>query len=1022
MTILIIILAVSVLVILFLYLKKVYGGHNLTDSNIQILLKSMPNTAIIYDDKLRVLEIVNPNGDFIPADNGTIIGLTLDEVVVKYPVFRECSAPIRDSLIESIKNNCETSFMYSVELVEGNPQHYEAKVSPLGRNKAIFFSQNVTKRVLAEKEIENIKNFFQSVLDNLPVGVFVKNINDNYKTIFFNKKLLEFFDYDVQIEDGYIISKRNNYERTAEQQLKEDINVAESGLSIDMPITIYDDVCMPCRYGVITKSKYSFSDSTSFIIGTLVDTTDLKSNEIEIENKRNEIIVALNAGNLSAWSYDVKGQKYSSIYGDTLSGESSSLGDIFDILHPSSRDTYKRFIDSILSQEVKTANAILRFNIGDGYRWFQTYASGIMSNRGTVTQIIGTQKDITEDLSKQHELEESKLKLELAMDAARIIMWDYDVERNRLSSPNPLSIIYNICCTMDDYIHVYVLPEYRLIFQEVVRTLIEDNLDRAEHIIRLKDENGSIQWSQFTGRVISRNSNGKALKIIGTREYITESVDAANELKETNLKTELILKSNHLVQWDYDLETKVFSSPDPTSMMYKGVTLDEYILMVHSEDIQLLLDTVDKLTSGKVQAIKLQIRENTPTGLRWFEVDCVPFKYFEDGRIKAITGLRREITDWKNMTNELIILRDKAEESNRLKSAFLANMSHEIRTPLNAIIGFSNLVSTCEDAKEKEEFCKVIETNNELLLQLINDILDLSKIEAGQLEFVYSEMDVTEMIESLSQVFKYKIKVGVELITVIPSEHCYICSERNRLAQVLSNFLSNAAKFTDSGSITIGYEYIEGGLKFYVRDSGKGIEKHNIPYVFDRFAKFDSFVQGTGLGLSICNTIVTKLNGEIFVASEVGVGTTFWFTMPSEILSAAPNYCDEYPEHIPHHEVSGNSKIILIVEDNYSNYILTSKILPSNCEIIHAKNGIEAVDLHTSHHPDLILMDIKMPYMNGIEATRIIRDRDKKVPIIALTAHAYDNDRDEAMAAGCSEFMTKPLDRHKLLGCMNKFM
>ncbi len=210
-------------------------------------------------------------------------------------------------------------------------------------------------------------------------------------------------------------------------------------------------------------------------------------------------------------------------------------------------------------------------------------------------------------------------------------------------------------------------------------------------------------------------------------------------------------------------------------------------------------------------------------------------------------------------------------------------MSHEIRTPLNAIVGFSNLIAHSESPEDTAEFCNIIETNNELLLQLVNDILDLSKIEAGQLDFTFSNINVSSLFTTLAQTFKSRTKEEVTLECSTPVHPCFIYSEKTRLTQVITNFLTNACKFTFRGTIRIGYEEIEGGLRFYVSDTGKGISKENLPHVFERFAKFDNFIQGTGLGLSICLTIVKRLNGEIGVESEEGKGSTFWFTIPCEV-------------------------------------------------------------------------------------------------------------------------------------------
>lgn len=254
-----------------------------------------------------------------------------------------------------------------------------------------------------------------------------------------------------------------------------------------------------------------------------------------------------------------------------------------------------------------------------------------------------------------------------------------------------------------------------------------------------------------------------------------------------------------------------------------------------------------------------------------------------DDNLLGVVFKKENVTKQKIFENELRLAKEKAEESDHLKSAFLANMSHEIRTPLNAIVGFSNLIAQTNPCEETKEFCEIIETNNELLLQLVNDILDLSKIEAGQMDFIYSEFHISGLFHNLHQTFQNKTKEGVTLHCEIPKQDYIIYSEKNRITQVITNFLTNACKFTFQGSIRIGYKRIENGVYFYVKDTGKGIDEENIPHVFERFAKFDSFIQGTGLGLSICQTIVENLHGEIGVESEKDKGSTFWFTIPCAV-------------------------------------------------------------------------------------------------------------------------------------------
>ena len=255
------------------------------------------------------------------------------------------------------------------------------------------------------------------------------------------------------------------------------------------------------------------------------------------------------------------------------------------------------------------------------------------------------------------------------------------------------------------------------------------------------------------------------------------------------------------------------------------------------------------------------------------------FIKLSDGR-KWIVYTAWDITDLKIMERKLRLAKEEAEESNRIKSAFLANMSHEIRTPLNAIVGFSSILATEVSEEERVEYLDIIERNNELLLQLINDILDLSKIEAGTLEYVRQPMNLSEICRNIYQIHKDRVQEGVTLILDNQDEDLIIEEDRNRIAQVITNFLTNAGKFTLSGEIRFGFKVNNQCIRFYVKDTGIGIAPDKVGHIFDRFVKLNSFAQGTGLGLAICRMIIEKIGGEIGVTSEIGKGSTFYFTIP----------------------------------------------------------------------------------------------------------------------------------------------
>ena len=418
-----------------------------------------------------------------------------------------------------------------------------------------------------------------------------------------------------------------------------------------------------------------------------------------------------------------------------------------------------------------------------------------------------------------------------------------------------------------------------------------------------------------------------------------------------------------------------------------------------------------------------------------------------------IVSIEWDITQLELMRRELIESKEKAETSDKLKSAFLANMSHEIRTPLNAIVGFSRIISESDNAEERREYYEIVDANNERLLQLINEILDLSKIESGIVEFTYGPVRLHTLCKEIHDAHVFRCPQGVELRFDSPDEALSIHSDKNRIFQVFSNLIGNAFKFTTEGSVSYGYKQEGERVVFYVKDTGLGIEPEKLGRVFQRFAKLNNFAQGTGLGLSICKTIIERLGGEIAVSSEVGTGTTFTFwlplenviqdtetgtnshlpgeavgTQPSEVLPAKEDTTrpkeetTEKEEDLRATAVGTEKATILIAEDTDSNFDLLNAILGRKYRLVRAKDGMEAVTMYDEVNPDLILMDIKMPNLDGLEATRIIRQLSAEVPIIAQSAYAYEHDRNAAEEAGCNDFISKPIAQEKLKEKIKKWL
>jgi PAS domain S-box/PAS domain S-box/PAS domain S-box len=412
---------------------------------------------------------------------------------------------------------------------------------------------------------------------------------------------------------------------------------------------------------------------------------------------------------------------------------------------------------------------------------------------------------------------------------------------------------------------------------------------------------------------------------------------------------------------------------------------------------------------------------------RWLLTTKIPL-HDKDGNITGLVGIGHDITERKEIVEELIRAKEKAEESDKLKTAFLHNISHEIRTPMNAIVGFSALLGEPEiDEKTRKSYIEVIMQSSNHLLSIITDIVDISNIEANLIKTYKNEVCINATLKSLCNQFIPKAaekKVNMICETGLSDSDALVLTDNAKLSQILSNLMSNALKFTDKGTIKIGYKLVGNFLEFCVSDTGIGISPEHHARIFDRFYQvsnaMERLYEGTGLGLAISKAYVEHLGGKIWLSSEPGKGTSFFFTIPYE---------KQVTTTFPDSEQKGSDgfvfpvkKLILVAEDVESNFKLIRYFLTgSNAEVLHAYNGKEAVEKCLSIGKiDLILMDIKMPVMDGYTAVKLIREKNTTVPIIAQTAYA--DDKEKAIECGCSGFLSKPFDKKGLFKVLCKFI
>ncbi|MBN2635144.1 MAG: PAS domain S-box protein [Prolixibacteraceae bacterium] len=450
------------------------------------------------------------------------------------------------------------------------------------------------------------------------------------------------------------------------------------------------------------------------------------------------------------------------------------------------------------------------------------------------------------------------------------------------------------------------------------------------------------------------------------------------------------------------------------------------------------VDIMKNLSTGKTWAGEFYVKRKDGSSFPAFVTDAPILD--EKGRLTGIIGISSDITESKNAEKELIKAKEKAEESDRLKSAFLANMSHEIRTPMNGILGFAELLRTADlSGEEQQKFIDIIGKSSIRLLNIINDIISISKIESNQIELTFSDVNVNSITKDIQSFFKTeseKKKIIITFKNELPTNEAIVKTDSDMLYAILTNLVKNAIKFTQTGSIELGYKKKERFLEFYVTDSGAGVQKEQKEIIFERFRQgsesFKRNYEGAGLGLSISKAYVEMLGGKIWVENNadllsvngnpVNNGSTFYFTIPFDRIQQSEIVTTNHPEDNEIVNQNRNLKILIVDDDKISEMLI--RILLENYarEFIHASNGIEAKEL-CKNNPDidLVLMDIKMPEMDGYEATRNIRKFNKEIIIIAQTAYAIEGDREKAIAAGCNSYITKPINKVDLRNLVNYY-
>jgi hypothetical protein len=651
--------------------------------------------------------------------------------------------------------------------------------------------------------------------------------------------------------------------------------------------------------------------------------------------------------------------------------------------------------------------------------------------------MVGTHTDITERKNAEDALRQSQEMIVSSQSVAHICSYSINLNADELDksvwecSPE----FYNIFGMDETYPHTiagwagFIHPDYREEMVAYHESVVKDkkSFNHEYKIIRLNDS--EERWVQGTGELVY-DEQGKPVRMYGALQDITERKQVEVALQAAKDYLDKIINSIASPIFVKD-EKHNFRLVNNALCKLLNLTPENLIgntgLEYFPDDQKEVFLVTDKevLNTGK-ENINEELLTDGAGNIR--TIITKKSLYTDNDGNKFLVGVINDITERKIFEEDLKNAKDQAQQSDRLKSAFLANMSHEIRTPMNGILGFAELLKMPGlTGEQQQDYIRIIEKSGNRMLNIINDIIDISKIEAGLMTTNTKETNVNEQIEYVYTFFKPEVEAKGMTLTFknsLPKKEAILKTDREKLYSILTNLVKNAIKYTPAGSIEFGYEiaFVEARhalplqmqMQFYVKDTGIGIPADRQDAIFERFIQADiadkMARQGAGLGLSISKAYVEMLGGKIWVESEEGKGSTFYFTLPYNAVLVKETL-DQQTQSLGRIDTIRKLKILIAEDDEVSEMLLSINLKEFSHEVLKAGSGIEAVEICRANPGiDLVLMDIQMPGLNGYEAARQIRQFNKDIVIIAQTAFGLSGDREKAIAAGCNDYVSKPID------------
>ena len=931
------------------------------------------------------------------------------------------------------KQTCEISLLNDAGLIYG----YLTGTFDEKEENYLLTLVNISKRKIAEEEVRKSRSLLYSLIDSQKESI-IFSVDTNYNFINFNKAHYDVmkFSYGTEIEVGMNILDCITSDEDR-KEVKDKIGFALKGES-NSNIRIYGDINLSYYETFFNPIFYNNKIIGASCLAKNITDRIAQEKELQFSEEKYRNLFESNNDSITLFKLNAENNPSHFIEANSASTEifGYSKSDLLTLsvkdIEPITERKRKARIETLLAEGRINFETKIKTKRGD-LREVETKAV-LMQYKGEPA-VMNISRDISERKKTENNLKKAHENLATIFDALPDVLFEVGLDGR----------IYHFHSNETEMLAINPERLMGKLFQDVLPPEVSEIIFSAIHEAKKKGKSKGKQYSLKLEKgvfcfelsvSIIKGSNIKNPHFIALAHNITERKRTEINLKlsEQKLKAIFHLANSGIMLTDNQGKILTFNDWWYEELGYskdefKSLTIFDVTM---GEDLEMSQKWSKKLFDGTIEKYQIEKRfKRKDNSTLWTEVSVSGIKDENNKVIKAI-GIVIDISERKKIVQELIISKEHAEQSDRLKSAFLANMSHEIRTPMNGILGFTELLKDPKlGEEEQKEYIEIIEKSGERMLNIINDLINISKVESGQMEISIGETNINSQLDYLYTFFKPEaIKKGLhfEVKNQLSFKDSRIKTDREKIYAVLTNLIKNAIKFTNSGAIEFGYTIKEKFLEFYIKDTGSGIPDSKKEIVFERFRQVNeinniNINEGSGLGLTISKAYVEMLGGKIWLESEIGKGSTFYFTIPYIHYNETKTKVEkiELTDNGNEEEELNKLKILIVEDDAISKLLMTLAVKKYAKEILKVSTGYQAIETCRANPDiDLVMMDINMPEMGGYEATKKIREFNKDVVIIAQTANGMQSDKEEALAAGCNDYISKPVNLSTLSKIIKK--